>query len=181
MRQSWVARGCGALGALVLLGIAVSAPADKVFIDLNAPSVRRLPLAVPVLRQGSGDTGTACVSIAETLRSDLGAASLFDVLDPKGYLEDPQRAALQPDASSFETWRTVGAEALVRGKVDRDKDSLVVELRAFDVFHGSQLLGKRYTAAVSEARTIAHMFANAVLEEFTGTPGPFGTRIAYVV
>lgn len=181
MRQSWLARGCGALGAVVLLAVAVSAPADKVFIDLNAPSVRRLPLAVPVLKQGTTDAATASVVLAETLRADFGASSLFEVLDPKGYLEDPQRAPLQPEASSFETWKTVGAEALVKGRVDRDRDSLVVELRAYDVFRRSQLLGKRYTAAASESRTVAHMFANAVLEELTGTPGPFGTRIAYVV
>lgn len=180
IRRSQCARACRAAGALALLLAAASAPA-KVAIDLNAPSVRRLPLAVPNLHRADPDTGTAYSAIAETLRLDLSTVGLFDVIDPKAYLEDPQRSPVKPDPASFETWKTLGAEALVKGQVERDKNSLVVELRAFDVLRQSQLIGKRYTAGLGEARTVGHLFANAILEEFTGSPGPFGTRIAYVV
>lgn len=160
--------------------LAVSAPA-KTFIDINAPSVRRLALAIPALRKADAEVGSAHVLIAETLRHDLAAAGLFEVLDPKGYLEDPQRAPTQPDTASYDAWRTGGAEVLVKGQVDRDPDGIAVELRAFDVFRRTQIFGRRYTAGAGEARTVAHLFANALLEEFTGGQGPFGTRVAYVV
>ncbi|MBI5445559.1 MAG: Tol-Pal system beta propeller repeat protein TolB [Deltaproteobacteria bacterium] len=162
------------------LSLAAVSSAAKVYIDINAPQIRRLALAVPVLKRGEGDTANIPLAIAETLRSDLDASGLFDVLDPKAFLEDPQQAPVVPEPSGFASWTTAGAELLIKGRVNRDRDTLSIELRAFDVVRGTQLLGKRYTAAVSDAAMIAHLFANAVLEEFTGTPGPFGTRIAYV-
>lgn len=172
----WLRRG--PLLAVACL-LAVSAPA-KTLIDINAPSVRKLALAVPVLRRGPDEVGSTHVLIAEILRHDLGTAGLFEVLDPKGYLEDPQRAPAPPDGASYDGWRTVGAELLVRGQVEREGGGIAVELRAYDVFRRTQIFGRRYTAAASEGRQIAHLFANALLEEFTGSAGPYGTRIAYV-
>jgi TolB protein len=153
----------------------------KVYIDINAPSLRRIPLAVPALRRDGGAVGEAYAEIAEVLRSDLGITELFDVLDPRGYLEDPQRAPLQPSATSFADWFAIGAEVLIKGRVSRGNDTLSVDLWAHDVLTRQTLFGRHYDAPPSSARSVGHMFANTVLEEFTGSPGPFGTRIAYVI
>jgi len=152
----------------------------KVYIDINAPTLRRIPLAAPALRREGGDVGEAYAEIARVLRADLGSTELFDVLDPRGYLEDPQRAAVQPSPASFADWFAVGAEVLIKGRISRDGDGLSVDLWAHDVLRRQALFGRHYSAPVTGARAVAHMFANTVLEEFTGAPGPFGTRIAYV-
>ena len=165
--------------AAALVLAAAYAPA-KVYIDINAPSVRRIPVAVPLLKRSAAGASDASVVIAETLRSDLGFSGLFDMVDPRAYLEDPQKALVVPDSKAFSDWLTVGAEVLIKGQVDLQADGITVELRAYEVFRQSQFLGKRYTASAADARTIAHMFANSVLEEFTGTVGPYGTLIAYV-
>jgi TolB protein len=168
---------------VAVLGASVAPRAHpKVYIDINAPTLRQIPLAVPALRRDGGDSGQAHLDLAETLRSDLGLVGLFEVLDPRGYLEDPQRGPLPPDAASFADWFAVGAEVLIKGRVTREGESLSVDLWAYDVLRRQILFsGRNYTAPAGEARTIAHMFANTVLEEFTGTAGPFGTRIAYTV
>jgi len=159
-----------------------SLPAQaKVYIDINAPSLRRIPLAVPALRRETGTVAEAYAEIAQVLRSDLGMTELFDLLDPRGYLEDSQRAPLQPSASSFADWFAIGAEVLIKGRVSREGDALSVDLWAHDVLTRQTLFGRHYAAPPSAARAVGHMFANTVLEEFTGSPGPFGTRIAYVV
>ncbi|GAB4284186.1 MAG: Tol-Pal system beta propeller repeat protein TolB [Deferrisomatales bacterium] len=161
----------------------MAAPAGaKVYLDITAPTLRRIPLAVPPLRAGAGQVHTAHVEIAEVLRADLGFAGLFEVLDPRSYLEDPQTAPVRSDAASLADWRlVVGAEALVKGRVARQGDELSVDLWLYDVAQGQPVLGRHYTAAPQATAAVAHLFANAVLEELTGTPGPFGTRIAYVV
>jgi TolB protein len=166
----------------VLLVLACALPAQaKVYIDINAPGLRRIPLAVPSLRQEGGDTGGAHAEIARVLRSNLGMTELFEVLDPRGYLEDPQRAPVQPTAAAFADWFAIGAEVLIKGGISRAGSELSVDLWAYDVLRRQTLFGRHYTAPPGAVRTVAHMFANTVLEEFTGAPGPFGTRIAYVV
>lgn len=169
------------MAAVVLGVLAGSAAQAKVYIDINAPTLRRYPLAVPALRREAGDVGQAHAEIARVLRSDLGLTELFEVLDPRGYLEDPQRAPIQPDAVSFADWFAVGAEVLVKGRVGVEGDGLSVDLWAYDVLRRQTLFGRHYSAPRGAERAVAHMFANTVLEEFTGEPGPFGTKIAYVV
>ncbi|MDF1551468.1 MAG: Tol-Pal system beta propeller repeat protein TolB [Deferrisomatales bacterium] len=168
------------LAALLLAGCSSPALA-KVYIDINAPTLRQIPLAAPVLRRVSGGVDQAHFEIADTIRSDLGLTDLFEVLDPRSYLEDPQLAPVQPSANGFADWFAVGAEILVKGQVQRQGDRLEVDLWVHDVLRRESLFGRHYEAEPSAARAIAHMFANTVLEEFTGKPGPFGTRIAYVV
>lgn len=153
----------------------------KVYIDINAPTLRRIPLAVPTLRHEGGAVGEAHAEIARGLRTNLGSTELFEVLDPRGYLEDSQTAPVQPSAGAYADWFAVGAEVLIKGRISREGDSLSVDLWALDVLRRQTLFGRHYNAPPGAARTVAHMFANTVLEEFTGAPGPFGTQIAYVV
>jgi len=170
----------GSLCACLILVSGLPATA-KVYIDINAPTLRRIPLAVPALRHEGGAVGDAPTEIAQAIRSDLGITELFDLLDPRGYLEDPQRASLQPSTASFADWFAIGAEVLIKGRIFRQGDALSVDLWAFDVLTRQTLFGRHYDAPPGSARAVGHMFANTVLEEFTGSPGPFGTRIAYVV
>ncbi len=155
-----------------------------VYIDINAPVVRRIPTAVPTLRLSEGSApikGSAHLVIPETVRSDLAFTGIFDILNPKGYLEDPQTADLVPTAASFADWRTLGAELLVKGQVFKEGDEIVADLYAYDAVRREYLFGKRYRASEQAAALIGHMFANTVLEKFTGKPGPFGTSILYAV
>ncbi|RMG90128.1 MAG: Tol-Pal system beta propeller repeat protein TolB [Candidatus Dadabacteria bacterium] len=174
------------IGALLLaLGwlVAGSAPnaGAKVYIDINAPALRPVPVAVPLLRKEAGVSGEPHRVIAEVLRWDLGFAGLFEVVDPRAYLEDPQRAPLQPDAAGFADWMAIGAELLIKGRAQPGDLGLSVDLWAYDVLRRSFILGRHYDGPAESARSMAHRFANTLLEEFTGTPGPFGSRIAYVV
>lgn len=129
----------------------------------------------------SDQVDQAHLEIAETLRADLAMTDLFEVLDPRSYLEDSQVAPVQPSGSAFADWFAVGAEILVKGQVQRQGERLEVDLWVYDVLRREYLFGRHYEAERTAARAAAHMFANTVLEEFTGKPGPFGTRIAYMV
>jgi TolB protein len=176
------------LSAALVLSLALLAPSPsgaKVYIDINAASIKRVPVAVPVLKTSAdyrpGRTSDEPQAvIAETLRRDLDFVGVFEVLDPKKYLEDPQTAEMVPTTESFSSWYVSGAELLVKGQVDQEGEELVVDLFAYDVFRREFLFGKRYRGGRDTVGNMAHMFANAMLEKFTGKAGPFGSEIAYV-
>jgi TolB protein len=155
-----------------------------VYLDISSPNVRKVPVAVPAPRLSGGivdKAGGPHFIIAETLRNDLAMSGIFDVLDPKGYLEDSQKADLVPTKDSYADWYVVGTELLVKGQLFREKDELVADLYAYDVLRREYLFGKRYRAPEPSAALIGHMFANTILEKYTGKPGPFGSAILCVI
>ncbi|TLN23363.1 hypothetical protein FDZ71_03060 [bacterium] len=174
--------------AVAFLLCALAAPCQaKVYIDVNSANVKKVPIAVPQLRvtdkvsRGRSSETPPQMLIAVTLRKDLDFVGVFDVIDPTKYLEDSQAEPMVPSTESFGGWYVSGAELLVKGQVDQDGDELVVDLVAYDVFRREFLFGKRYRGNRDSVSNMAHMFANAMLEKFTGKAGPFGTEIAYVV
>jgi TolB protein len=155
----------------------------KIYIDINAPSFRRLPIAVTDFRDlgETTDREGHGKKIAEVIRDDLDFSGFFDLLDPASFIEDPKKAGITEDRIDFKDWSTVGAEALVKGGIILDGQRLTVEARLFDVFQGRLITGKRYTGEVKDIRKIAHRFSNEIVKSFIGEDGIFETSIAFVV
>ena len=74
----------------------------------------------------------------------------------------------------------IGAEALIKGRFRLKGDRIEVEARLFEVVRSTMVAGKRYQGKASDFRRIAHSFSNEVVRFFTGEPGIFDTRIAFV-
>lgn len=174
-----------AIFSAIVFFFAASARAERLYIDIAAPGIKPLPTAVPTLKVAGelpkSDLNPQ-ISIAEELRRDLASVGEFDLIDPKSYLEDPQAAPLAPDEAAWDAWKVLDAQLLVRGQVSiAEKGEYRVELHAYDVARRAFIIGKRYRAPPKAVNEIAHIFANALMEELTGKPGPFGTEIAFVV
>ncbi|PLX42696.1 MAG: hypothetical protein C0609_09255 [Deltaproteobacteria bacterium] len=158
----------------------------KVYIDISSAKVQRVPVAVPEPKVTGRVPDTARrvtpeMELAKQLRSDLAFVGIFEVLDPKGYLEDPEVADLVPDTNSFADWRSIGAELLIKSQLDYDAGQYIVDLYAYDAVRQDFLFGKRFRGSSDSMKDISGLFANAALEKFTGKEGPFGTQIAYAV
>ncbi len=82
-------------------------------------------------------------------------------------------------APNFQTWKWVGAHALVTGQVT-GTDPLRVEFRLWDVLQGPQIQGTAYTTSAANWRRIAHIIADVIYERLVGEKGYFDTRIVYV-
>jgi len=176
-----------ALAAFALAGAGVLAPppagaaSDRVFIDIYSPTARKIRLAIPELRPMEGRRDPLGLQIAQVIEEDLARTGLFFTPDRQGYLENPLQAGILRDEQRFPEWlNVVKAEALIKGGYTVTGDSIVVELYLYDTARGSQELGKRYQYPRSGWRLMAHRFANAVLERFTGERGIFDTQIAFV-
>ena len=153
---------------------------EQVFIDIFSPAFQPLPIAIAPFHdldpsKGRSDLGGV---ISAVLTSDLRATGLFRVLDPASFLVDgPIR---DPGRIDFRAWVLIGAEVLVQGSFRADDRSVMLHAQIFDVHQGKAVSAKRYRGSPENVRAMAHDFANAVLEQFTGEPGAFDSKIAFV-
>lgn len=167
------------LALLMPLSTTVSA---QVSLEIIGPGMPKYPIAVsPLKNMGpGGDAGRLSEGIADTIVYDLDLSGWFRVLDRSAYIENAQRSGDTLGSFDFRDWSTIGAVGLVKGRFSVQGEDVTVELRLFDVSQGKEVIGKRYSGRARDYRRIAHKFADEIIKQFTGVPGVFNTRIAYV-
>ncbi len=164
------------LAVLFVLGPLVLAPmAEKVYIDIGSPGTKKFPIAIPAPTPTAGAPAALAGKIASTLKFDLELSGLFKILPPESYL----KPGLPKGAEDFASWRTIGAEGLVRIKYAQQDQKFSLTAEIFDPVQGLSLSGKVFTGDPDGCAALTHQLANEVVRAFTGTPGIFGSRIAY--
>jgi TolB protein len=160
-------------------------PADaKVYIDIDSPGFRRLPLAVLSLDPPPEGSPCSDPKLAENLEKvllqDLDVSGYFRALSPDAYLVERKEVKLYPEKTDFRAWSLLGAEALILLQTTCRDGGIETEAQLLDVLTGKLLTWKRYKSEISGYRLVAHRFANEVARELTGMPAAFDTRIAYI-
>lgn len=123
-----------------------------------------------------GDAAVS-TSVVETASRDFTLSSMFQVLDPKSFTANLEREGLAIDPAS---WRSVGAEGVVKGNASMRGSKVHVELRLYVVSRGSDaVLRKDYDVAPGAVRGAVHQFDNEVVKYFTGAAGSFGQRLVF--
>jgi TolB protein len=166
------------VGVAIWAALGVENASAQVRGTIVGPGATSYPIAVSPLKSSAG-AERAAAAFADIVAKDLDLSGLFKVIDRGAYIEDPQRSGVTADTIDFRDWSTIGAQALVKGSIERDGEGLVVEARLFDVVEGKQIGGKRYRAGDDELRRIAHRFADEIMQILTGERGPFESRIAF--
>lgn len=170
----------GRLSAIVLVLVfcVVSSAAAQTDLRITGPQ-SGFPVAVPQLCNAGGAAGPA-TGIAETISKDLQLSGLFQVLNPATFVETPGKCGAA-DNVAYSDWTVIGAEGVVRGEVKNSGNNTIeVTMYLHDVLQQRAVVGKRYQGEEGDFRRIAHRFSNEIVQYFTGEPGMFGTRIAYV-
>lgn len=143
---------------------------------------RKFRIVVPELVSISpgGSTDRNASYLPQRLTANLEMTGLFNAVDPRASFEGNLRAGVdsgtEPD---YQAWKKIEADYLIKGGVNVSGSKITLEMRLFDVVLGKQLIGKRYSGPVKEARKMINQFTNAVLEAITGTPGVFGSQIIF--
>ena len=151
------------------------APGSAV-IDVNRARTDPIPIAIPVLADG-GDASRLGQDIAGVITNNLGHSGLFRPIDPAAFIN----ASNFGDVPNFPTWKAIGAQALVTGRVESQGGEKVrVEFRLWDVLPGLQIQGTAYTTTLSNWRRIAHIISDVIYERLLGEKGYFDTRIVYI-
>jgi TolB protein len=167
---------------IFIIALCAGAARAQVRGEIIGPGLQKYPIAISPLKiiGTSGDPNRISTGIANSIVYDLDLSGWFRILDRAAYIEDPQMSGDTLGTFDFKDWSTIGAVGLVKGRFTVQGDELAVELRLFDVAQSKELIGKRYVAKAKDFRRIAHKFADEIINQFTGTPGVFNTRIAYV-
>lgn len=179
MRRSFFAVAYLTLGASLTYFAAGPTPSraqqsdDTVRFKVVNPGQSLYKVAIPV---PVGDPQSAAL-VQEVLGTDLALSGFFKVLDAKSFLAD---AAKEELTMTPETWRTVGAEGVVKARVTVTGGEVAAELRLYEVVKGqAAVLTKSYRVSASEPRRAAHQFAAEVVKYFTGEDSFFNTQIAF--
>lgn len=167
---------------LLVVIFTVSSSFSLVYIDINAPILKQLPLAITELVNLDGkEPDRSITQNIKTLTSDLENTGIFDILDPVAFLESPEKKGITLETIDFDDWTIVGAEGLVKGGYKiRDDNSIELEMRLFDTYQKQLIVGKRYVGGKDDVKRMMHRFANEILLKFTGERGIFGSKITYV-
>lgn len=169
--------------AIILLSITPADALAKVYLDINAPATRKLPVGIPVPVPLEGTVPDPVLSgeIRDVLAGDLTFSGVFRVLDPLLYLEDEDQAGIRINTFLFDDWELINSEALIKtGYSVGPSGDVELEFHLFDVFQRRELVAKKWRGTVGQVRRMAHMFANEVMERITGGDGIFLTSILYV-
>jgi TolB protein len=167
---------CSAFVAFACGSLDISSVGAQTTVVISDP-IRKSPIALPVLCLQGADS-LAPKEVPRTIAKDLDLSGFFDVLDPSSYIEAPGKC-VPPDAQVYGDWTVIRTEWLVRGTVEGSGGNITLRLFLHDVPGQRAVLGKGYSGNVSDARKMAHKFANEVMKYVTGSPGPFGSEVVF--
>ncbi len=165
------------MALMVLITLPSGAEGDDVYLEITQPGLNRIAVATPPLLILPGTPVDVAQPFQETLDGDLRAAAPIAVVDPRLYAlveDDPRPEILH------QRWRSIGAQFLLSGTIVQAGGQVVVEARLVDLVSGELAFAKRYRAGISATSVAAHTIANDLVQVFTGRPGPFLSRIAFV-
>ena len=156
--------------------------AAQLVIDVDPSKFRKYPVAVTTFKNlgETEDKEDLAEKGRDILMNDLAIAGLFEVLNPKSFLEDPKTAGITESTINFTQWLQVGAEGLVKGGIRISGKKLQVDLRLYDVALGREVLKKPYEVEIKRFRCAMHAFADEIIRFFTKEDGIFSTRIVSV-
>ncbi len=169
------------LGAASLLCLALSriASAQAPIIEISGANFRPMPIAVALPRAPDVKARALAAEFDGALLFDLTATGIFQVLDRKSFLADPNEG-LTASAINFSRWAIIGADGLVKTQLAAEGEQLQAELRFFSVGTGKEEFKVNQFAGMANVRRLAHSLADALYKSLTHEPGPFQTHLAFV-
>ena len=154
----------------------------QLVIDVDPSKFRKYPIAVTKLKNfgETEDTKKLDSRFQVILINDLEIAGLFELLNPKSFLENPNTSGITESTTNFTEWLQVGAEGLVKGGFWINGEKVKADLRLFDVALGKEMLAKTYEVDIGDFRPMVHTFADSIVSFFTKEQGIFSTKIVAV-
>ncbi|MBU1162831.1 MAG: Tol-Pal system beta propeller repeat protein TolB [Proteobacteria bacterium] len=151
------------------------------YIDITNPFIRKIPIAIPLFKSMSGGEKENFLSeeASNLLSRSLEFTGYFKIIDRDAYLADPKTDIIVSNIN-FKDWTCIGAELLITGGIFLKNNIIEMELRLYDTFKGSLIVGKRYEGVVNNQRKMIHRFCGEIIYKLTGNRGIFDSKIAFV-
>lgn len=170
---------CGVVAAALTVCVApVMAQDDDIIIDITKSVLEPSPIAIPAFIAADRNSEAMGREIAGVITANLQRSALFRPIDPAAFVDE---VTVFNAAPRFEDWRLIGAEALITGQVEINRDGdLVVSFRLWDTYRQRQMTSRVFTTTTDNWRRIAHQISDIIYERYTGEAGYFDTRVIYI-
>ncbi len=146
---------------------------SEVYLGLSRSAGTKIHVAVLGV-QAAPDLTEAAATLRSVFESDLRRSLLFEVM-----ALPVQDAGKAPDVARIKEAGTAGADAVVWGRLTRDRDGdLLWSGTGYDGGSGAAVVEKSYHGR--DVRWLAHAVSDALVAGFTGEKGIAQTRIAFV-
>jgi TolB protein len=149
----------------------------RVYIDIESPELRPLPIAIAQFEGISSPQPELAGKIMKILTKDLTISGFFEIIPQ---IELPQEREATANPPDYDRWLGSTAEGLVTGDYSLQGTRLAIGFRLFDLVEKTFLGGKRYEGSVKSLREMTHRIANEITYWITGEMGVFDTKIAFV-
>jgi TolB protein len=159
---------------------------QQAVIKVGEAKSRKSNLAFPYFNNvGTNLSGTATKAASEiytSTKKNLELSTYFELMPVTAYLEDTKNLSVKPKTSDangfkFDSWKTIGAEFLIRASYSLTDKDLTVETFLYQVDQSKLIVGKRYKATLNQTEQIGNTIANDILEAITGKRGSFMSRL----
>lgn len=160
-----------------------TAVGEYAYININDPFVRKIPLAIPGFKSltGHAEEDSIAVESVEILSSALNFTGYIKIMDSAAFLDNPAKRGITGADIAYKNWTTIGSELLITGGVVENNGNIRLELRLFDTFKETLLVGKAYNIKKrADIRKVLYLFCSEISMHLTGNRGVFGSRIAFV-
>jgi TolB protein len=160
---------------------------ERPYINVGKAEVKQSPLAlVPIIYNGTPSLGTSQLAYGKRLydiiEKDLTISSYFSLISQEAFVEDYRSKSLRPKevdpqrGFDFSSWKQIGAEFMIRSGFRVVQNQMEFEAYLYHVPQRKLIMGKSYSGSVNDLRTMAHRFANDIMQSLTGRKGFFTTK-----
>lgn len=162
-------------GAVLISGRQAAA---KVYVDIESPSFKLIPIAVCDFIDKQEAPGTG---VSEGIKQDLALTGIFNILNKKSFLEEKNPATeSNAEKINFSDWAAIGADYLVRGNVAQNNKEITATCHLYDIASGELIFHKKYHAAPDNEKIISRDIASDIMRALINDEGDFNTQVAFV-
>ncbi|MBF0572900.1 MAG: Tol-Pal system beta propeller repeat protein TolB [Desulfamplus sp.] len=171
---------CGLLYVMALFPAVVMA--QHAYININDPLMRKIPVAIPLFKSFTGNEQEVTLgkNAVDIMSSALDFTGYLSVLDKASFIENPATKGITGADINYKNWTVIGADLLITGGIVEQNGAVRLELRLFDSFKESLLIGKVYTGNKEDIKSMVYRFCAEISLLLTGKMGVFGSKIAFV-
>jgi len=162
----------------VLVVLSLQLWAEQVYIKLGEAQIEKSPLAITLPKfLGSPTKNPNHASLANEIREilthDLAVVGYFKIQSPATFIEPSAKSGLKPapkDPSGFswESWRGIGTEFLIKTGFDIDGANISIDTYAYHVTKGDLILSNKYSGPLQEIRKVIHTIADDFTYKVSG-------------
>lgn len=164
-------------------------PANQILIKVGEARAKKSLMAMPNFQYVGSPASNSNIQstgteLFRTIYNDLLVTTYFQFLDPKAYLENPDKTTALPKSQdekgfNYDSWKTIGTDFLVRINFSIAGSSLTLDTYVYHIPQKRSILARKYKGNTANARVMAHMFSNDLLKELTGKEGMYLSKFVF--